>query len=331
MTDNALPSAQPKPRRAWLPWLLLLVLLIAAASGGWLGWQALSASQQQQQQLAQQLTLLQSRQATLQQTLTNTEKQQSTQLASLQEQVLLHGQKLAQLGEGGTTLWLLNEAKTLASLAQQRLLLTADLPATAQLLAASDKVLARIDDASILPARRALAQDIQRVTAAQQLDTTALLLQLGALMTQLDDLTLPEASDQSDAATESSDAADTGWWQQLLARLPISIRRADGALPLPLAPAQLAQARLSLAMDLQQAQLALLQGRAEVYAQALRQADATLTGYFAADNVAVKSLKAALAKLQAVHINQALPQIGAGLEAIKSLLHQAAQSPAQGG
>lgn len=325
-----LPDAAVKRRRrgGGFGWLLLL-LWIALACAGWLGWRQLTAGQQTQ---AQALAQWQSHQQAQEQALRQDTKAQAQQLASLQDQVLLHGQKLATLGEGGATLWLLNEAKSLASLAQQRLLLTADLPAARQLLNASDQVLAHIDDPKVLPARRALAQDMQKLDAAQQLDTTAILLQLGALMNQSQQLTLPEASDKSrDLPTENTvaDAAETGWWQRLLARLPLDIQRSDAPLPLPLAPAQLAQVRLSFAMNLQQAQLALLQGRAAIYAQALAQADATLATWFAATDTQVKGLRAALAQLQKVHINQALPQIGAGLEAIEALLHPA--TPAQGG
>ena len=335
VTAPRLPAAAAKPRRqgSWLGWLLLL-LWVALAGAGWFGWQKLTAAQQAQ---TQQLAQWQSHQQAQDQALRQGAEAQAQQLASLQDQVLLHGQKLAALGEGGATLWLLNEAKSLASLAQQRLLLTADLPAARQLLLASDQVLAHLDDPKVLPARRALAQDMQKLDAAQQLDTTAILLQLGALVNQLQELTLPEASDKSrdlprgntDTNTEDTGAEDTGWWQRLLARLPIGIQRADAPLPLPLAPAQLAQVRLGLAMNLQQAQLALLQGRAAVYAQSLEQADATLATWFAATDTQVKSLRAALAQLKKVHINQALPQIGAGLEAIDALLHPA--TPAQGG
>lgn len=325
--QSTAPRLPASGKRRWFG-LLLLLLLIALACTGWLGWRQLTAGQQAQ---AQRLAQWQSRQQAQEQALQQAAKAQAQQLASLQDQVLLHGQKLATLGEGGATLWLLNEAKSLASLAQQRLLLTADLPATQQLLKASDKVLAHIDDPRILPARRALAQDMQKLDAAQQLDTTAILLQLGALMNQLQELTLPEASDRSrDTPADKQDTqADASWWQRLLARLPLAIQRADAPLPLPLAPAQLAQVRLSLAMNLQQAQLALLQGRAPVYAQALDQADATLATWFAATDTRVKSLRAALAQLKAIHINQALPQIGAGLDAIEALLHPA--TPAQGG
>lgn len=334
MTDvapSAAPAAKrqtPTRRRAWLFWLLLLLLVLAVAVG-WVGWRQLHMAQQQ---LAQTQAQSQTQQRSQQQALAATQQQTGAQLASLQDQVHLHSQKLAQMGEGGTTLWRLNEAKSLASLAQQRLLLTADLPAAQQLLAASDKVLAYIDDPSVLPARRALAQDMQKLAAAQQLDTTALLLQLGALIDQLRQLTLPQAHDKNALpATDASatTAAGSSWWQRLLARLPLSIQRSDAALPLPLAAAQLAQVRLSLGMDLQQAQLALLQGRAAVYTQALTQADAILSRYFSAQDANVKSLRAALARLKAVHINQALPQIGAGLEAIQALLHPAAT--AQGG
>lgn len=315
--------------KRWL-WLLLVVVVIALL--GWLAWCGWQRLDNRQQHTSQQLQALQQRQAANEQSAVSANQQLDDKLSTLQNQVLLHGQKISSFGQGGQSRWLLNEAKSLASLAQQRLLLTADLPATLKLLTASDATLSHMDDPRILTARKALAQDMAAVRAAQQVDTTALLLQLGAMRQQLQQLTLPEASDLShDLTPVPSDNSHPSWWQRMLNRLPITIKRYKADLPLPLAPSQLAQARLSLSMDLQEAQLALLQGRSRVFVQALKQADSTLSQYFASTNATAKSLHAAFAKLQRVSINQALPQIGAGLEAIKALLRPADASHGQGG
>lgn len=346
-TDTASKKAKPKkvkPKKArrarppgtgggnykrWL-WLLLVVIVIALLVWlAWCGWQRLD---NRQQHTSQQLQVLQQRQAANEHTAASANQQLDNQLSTLQDQVLLHGQKIASFGKGGQSHWLLNEAKSLASLAQQRLLLTADLPATLKLLVASDATLSHIDDPRVITARKALAQDMAAVRAAQQIDTTALLLRLGALRQQLQQLTLPEASDMSHNLTPvPTDNSHLGWWQRMLNRLPITIRRYKADLPLPLAPSQLAQARLSLSMDLQEAQLALLQGRSKVYVEALKQADSTLSEYFAATNATAKSLHAEFSELQQISINQALPQIGAGLEAIKALLRPTDASHGKGG
>jgi uroporphyrin-3 C-methyltransferase len=318
-------------------WILLFLALLAIVWVGWRGWQKI---QTQQQQLRQALATLQEEQSSADRTGQNfTARLQSVtaEVSALQDQVLLHGKKLATLDKGGKTLWLLNEAKALASLAGQRLILTADLPATLKLLAASDRTLARVDDPDVLPARRALAQDMEKVRAARQVDTTALLLRLGALIDQLQQLVLPEMTAGQQPAlsfmpnsmnmpnlssSPSQEATPASWWQRLLARLPLSIHRYQGSLPLPLAPAQLSQVRLSLAMNLEQAQLALLQGRPDVYQEALQQAATTLDTWFSTEQPRVESLSAALADMGKVQVGQALPQIGAGLEAIKTLLQQ---------
>lgn len=333
--NNKPPRKQKRGslRRLWRLVLLIIVIVIL----GWLGWRGWLYYQHDQQQTAntiQQLNQQLQQQQTSQQQL---RQQLQTRINSLQAQVKLHRNKLAKLGNGGSRLWLLNEAKSLASLAQQRLILTADLSASYQLLQASSKVLSRINDPNVLPARKALAGDMQQIQAAQQIDTTALLLKLGALVNQLPKLSLPGAADASGNATnapaqqtEPQQADDTSWWHDLWQKLPITVQRTNGPLPLPLAPAQLAQARLSLGMDLQQAQLAVLQGRAKAYQQALAQASTLLTTYFSNTDSHVRAMQDAVAQLKQASIHQALPQIGAGLEAINALLYQASQQPTQG-
>lgn len=299
-----------------LKWLLVLLILGA----GWLAWQQWQELKSGLMEARQNLEQLQRLQSEDRQQLGDAGKAMQQNLTSLQEQVLLHGQKLATLDEGGSRLWYLHEARSLASLAQQRLLLTADLSATKKLLEASDAVLAHLDEPSILPARRALAGDIERVQAAQQIDTNAVLLRLGALVDLTQTLSLPEDSEQAGSFTSVDDSESSSWWWGLLSRLPLSIRRSDDPLPLPLAPAQLAQVRLSLGMSLQEAQLAMLQGRPDVFRQALSQAENLLNSWFASGDPQVTSLLSALAELRKINVQQALPKIGAGFEAIDALL-----------
>lgn len=325
--------ARRKNGKSPMGWLALLVILILVVAG-WLGWQQwqLFTADQQQIKNGQQRVVAQLEQWQQQQTQALAAQQSlidglRVQVVSLSDQTLLHGQKIAALHDGGELVWLLNEAKTLASLANQRLLLTADLPSAYQLLQAADKTLAQIDAPDVLPARRALAADMERVKAAQQIDTTALLLRLGALVDDLQYLTLPELTEKTAVVEAQQD--ETSWWQQLVSRLPLTIQRYEGDLPLPLAASQLAQVRLSLAMDFQQAQLALLQGKPAVYQQGLTQAVQTLDAYFLQDDTRIAHVRASLDELLAIDIQQSLPRTGAGLEAIKARLQAVHASAAK--
>lgn len=322
--NSAEPKKSSKKRGGGLKFLVLLAIILGLAWYGWQQWQ----SYQHQAQLKQQQAAAALEQKNQQQKQWREEQQRlidglSAQVASLSDQAIAQGQRLAQLSNGGELAWLLNEAKTLASLAEQRLLLTADLPSTYQLLEAADKTLAQLDDPKALIARRALAADKERVRSAQQIDTTELLLQLGAMVDELQQITLPELTDKSKVA--EAEEPEMGWWQTIISRLPLSIQRYEDDLPLPLSVTQLAQIRLSLSMDFQQAQLALLQGKPKMYSQALSQASQTLNTYFLQSDTRVKHLQSRIDELQAVDINQTLPHIGAGLEAIKALLSHLAE------
>ncbi len=313
-------SKKPKGRKGLV--LLVIVLVVILVAAGWFGWRYGRQWIADQQALTAQVTQLQN----VQQQRSEASHQQLAELKQtlqgVREQVQLHRKKLSTLGKGGSILWRLHEAKSLASLAQQRLLLTADLSATYQLLKASDKVLAGIDEPRLIPARRALAQDMQKVQAAQQVDTTAILLQLGALMKQVQQVALAPSVADAPEHSKTDEVAETSWWRSLWSHLPIHLERTQGDLPLPLPASQLAQVRLALAVNLQQAQLALLQGRPAVYEQALLQGEQLVNTYLDASQPAVKAIKDQLNNLQHKAVRQAAPQIGAGLEAIKALLDQ---------
>ena len=77
--------------------------------------------------------------------------------------------------------------------------------------------------------------------------------------------------------------------------------------------------RLTLDGSLQQAQLALMQGRAKAYQQALDTARSTLAQWFREDEPRAAQMRKALQELGGSNVAQALPEIGAGLAAIEEL------------
>jgi len=89
--------------------------------------------------------------------------------------------------------------------------------------------------------------------------------------------------------------------------------------PLPLDAQQAALLRLSLDNSLQQAQLALLQARPQVYQAALDQADALIRNRFDASEARARHLLSSMNELRQQAVAQALPEIGAGLAAIRAL------------
>src|SRR5690606_17283726 len=130
-------------------------------------------------------------------------------------------------------------------------LLTADLAATRRLLEGADATLARISDPRVVPARRALAADIEAVRAAEQVDVAALVLRLAALQELVAGLVVPVQAAVPEPVPEEH--AEQSWWQSLIASLPIHIERDVSLQALPLDAQQAALLRLALDNSLQQA------------------------------------------------------------------------------
>ena len=303
---------------AALPWLLVMLVLVAAVVGGWFGWQFVEKLADQRSALLMQIEQLT---ATQQQQ----REQYDDQVALLAER--LNGidrmfeerdRQLTAMQEGGMRRWLVGEAEALASLAGERLLLTADLKATRRLLEGADATLARISDPKVMAARRALAVDIEAVRGAEQVDVPALVLRLAALQALVAELTVPALPAATPTAGNAL-PADADWWQRLLHSMPIHIQHDPIGAPLPLDAQQAALLRLSLDNSLQQAQLALLQARPQVYQAALDQADALIRSRFDPSEARARHLLSSINELRQQAVEQALPEIGAGLAAIRVL------------
>lgn len=301
--------------------LFLLLLVAAVAAGGYYGWQLLRTVKLEDQQQEQ---ALQQMRDTLDQHLQGHEKQSETartRLDELEGRLAAQQSRLQQLRAGGQTDWLLNEAEALASLAQQRLLLTGDIAASRRLLGAADEVLKRVDLPEAISARKALATDLEKLRGADQVDIAGLVLRLDALREQVAGLTVPAAKRADADAGQVVPREQVDSWQGWLAKLPITVRRHDETLPLPLDKQQASLLRLYLNSDLQKAQLAALQARPQVYTGALANARDTLDTWFAGGE-RVAQLDSGLQALQQASLEQALPEIGDGLAAIRALIHR---------
>lgn len=314
MTQDRLSSRQTGMTR----WLVLVILVLGCVigAGGWLGWQEYLRLQADKADVVGQMQTLKADMAAqrseVQGALAAFEKKQAEQAAQrVKDQAVLTDMKT-----GGQKLWLINEARALASLASQRLLLTQDAMAARRLLEAADNVLARIDDPSVLTARQALAVDMDKLSRAGKVDVQGMVLQLGALRQTVAELAVPveEAPPERDVPEVSQP-----WWQDVLDRMPVNIRHHEGSVPLPLSAEQASLVRLTLDGSLQQAQLALMQGRGEAYQQALTNAEQTLKQWFRNDDPRVSHMREVIAEMGGRQVAYALPEIGAGLAAIEAL------------
>ena len=320
MSENPSESVTPRRRGGGLVLLFVVLALVAAlAGGGWYGWQHYQRLTERAEDYRNQL-------AGLQQELNTLRGEHGKQLSSLREdlqqvrsEAAARREELQALRAGGQTTWLLNEAESLASLAQQRLLLSGDRAAAERLLEAADRVLARIEDPEVTPVREALAADLEKVRGARQVDTTGLVLRLGGLRSLVAELAVPAgARGDGESAPSPDTEKTTTWWQ----RLPLTVRRHDEPLPLPLDDTRASLVRLQLLNELQRAQLAVMQSRPELYRDALGAMSTVIDAWCPAERPRVQQLRQALSELREAPVEQALPEIGGGLRAIRGLIGQ---------
>lgn len=316
------PLSRQRGRLFW-PLLILLIVIAALAAGGWWGWQQWQRLEGDRAELGQRVDTLQQ---ALQQQRQDTQQQRQALQTLRDQQDRMEAtqardrQALSDVKQGGQRLWLINEAESLASLASQRLLLTGDAKAARRLLQAADKTLARIDDPNVLPARRALAVDMEKLNGALQVDVESLVLRLGALQDLVPDLAVPA---REKPPISDQPEANPGWWQSLLSHMPVQIRRHQGKVPLPLTDTQASLVRLTLEANLQQAELALMQSRSRAYKQAIANTRQTLHEWFRDDDARARQMLNALDELGSRQVEQAMPEIGAGLAAIRELKRDA--------
>lgn len=297
--------------------MVLLLLLLLLAGSGYFGWQWWQSLQHNQGAWRGAVSELQSSHSRMMSQMESERAYQSQRLDELESELADREQMLLAMRDGGQQYWLINEAISLASLAEQQLMLTADADASARLLHAADEVLARSDDAAMLPLREALAADIASLNAAGRVDVTGLLLRLGALQRQVPGMTMPERHRGAAPDEVVEDDPDASGWERLLARLPVRVRTHEGRAPVPLDAESRQLLRLALESTLQEARLSLLQGRSEVFEDALNRADALAAEWFSEYDPAVTAFREALNEMAQVPVARAMPDIGGGLAALK--------------
>lgn len=220
------------------------------------------------------------------------------------------------------------EAEHLVRLAAQRLALMQDPAGALSLLDAADAAIRDIRDADTHAARAALAADREPLRTMAGLDVEALYLRLAALPVQVDGMVMRQgkAADGARVApaatpTAAAPAAEQGWWERMTARLAtlVTIRRVDARLEPMVTGDERALAAQNFRLLVEQAQIALLQRRANVYAHSLEQADSWLARMAGGDPAVRSALHREISSLRAVDIGQRAPDLSASLAATRAL------------
>ncbi len=252
-----------------------------------------------------------------------------------------HSRRLLSLTATTTDDWRLAEVEYLLRLANQRILLSKDGVTALNLLRASDQILLELGDPRLFNVRKAIADDRAALAIVGQQDLEGVFLQLSALSGQIDKLpllVLPKFTSAKNLALSNSSPSDSLEpevaaslsWQQRLTAIGLSTwhelksmvivqRRGEEIKPL-LPPEQQYYLRGNLRLLLSQAQLALLDGRQQIYSDSLTNAVDWIADYFPADESAVQMMTENLEQLSAVQVVLQLPDLSHSLLAIKAFI-----------
>lgn len=300
----------------------LIVAILAAAGVGYL-WYGLQYKQKlltaglptQVTNLDAQVKTLTQDQNAIQDALAGVKNQQQTLTTSLQ-------QLNEQLGKHRND-WMLEEVRQLLLLANHRLKLGGDVDTAIAALQAADGRLEQLADPRLLDVRKLIAEEITRLETLNRPDVPGLALRLEGLADAVDGLPLvtrPHTVTETQSAPKPAANENTAKkvarqvWHDLLGL--VRVRRINKPQP-PLLPPPLEYfLRENLRLSLNEAQLALLQRRPQVYTTDLERAKAWIQRYFDPQAAPVKAVIKELDAMGKVDIAPKMPDISASLEAL---------------
>ncbi|MFM5393647.1 uroporphyrinogen-III C-methyltransferase [Aeromonas veronii] len=246
-----------------------------------------------------------------------TSSKDAEQLAALdQTQQRLQGEmqglqnRVLDLNDKRPNDWMLAESEYLVRMAGRKLWLEHDLVSAITLLGNANERIAALNDPSLMPIRKALAEDIAKLKGMPRIDREGLTLKLAALSDQIELLPLstvsmPEAKAEPDQAVSTNpDEWESNLkknWVKFTENF-VTIRRRDGAVEALLSPQQEIFLRENLKTKLLQAQLSVYREQQALYEDSLDKAQRWLTQYFDTDNSATRYMQGEIDKLKGEQI-----------------------------
>ncbi len=252
-----------------------------------------------------------------------------------------HTRRLLSLTATTTDDWRLAEVEYLLRLANQRILISKDAQTALNLLQAADQIVLELGNPQLFTLREAIANDSAAIAMVGELDLDGVFLKLAAQARQIDKLLLlrvPEFTAQTTPPTHVFPGASKpavpvslteSWiarlreiahstWAEMKSLVVIQQRGSDIKPLLP--PQQQYYLRNNLRLLINQAQLALLDGRAIPYRESLIEAVSLIENYFPLEQAANQQMASELAALAALTVTADYPNVSASLTAISAYI-----------
>lgn len=220
------------------------------------------------------------------------------------------------------------EAEQAIALAGQQLQLAGNVPAAIVALRSAEARLARVDRPQLLPLRKALAADLERLTALPVVNLAAVNARLEQVLLTIDKLPLAMDMRPPETREKPAEAAQLPWWERTAAEIwqelkgLVRIQRFDRDEAMLLAPGQSFFLRENLKLRLLNARLALFSRDQATFRGELKAALEMLERLFDVRDKGVDAAQATLRQLLATEIVIALPDLNETQAALR-VLHNA--------
>lgn len=313
-TASSVPIMEPmqaKPKTKWSVWttyLLSALALVCSVTAI-----VLSQSQTQAQtpppvvgaaQLNPQFKLLQNQIKQLEQS----QEQIAAQIQSQHQQI----QKLRQEQPSQTVDWEIQKARSYLELAQINAEWSQNRNATLNLLRQADFILVHSNHPNTAALRQAIAQDIAALSQIPSVDIIGILAKLKAAAREVTQLNgRPAMHDQNPAPVTEHNGTWRDNLNESVQQLEgfIRIHHQDDAWMAPLNPEYLAILRENIRMNIQQAELGLVEQHASLYTAALNAAIKSICFGFQQDDPKTKALIQSLQDLKKTVIAYPIPKL----------------------
>ncbi len=348
-TDQRKQEAKLRPRKqkagsksGSLALLLSLITLAGIGGAGWYGYQTIWPEVASQIWVNQKLSSTQAFVASELAQMSRSVNSRTTEIDGQSQRLVTRLDNLDvrfnRLQAADRNDWKLAEAEYLMRLANQRLLTMHDLKSAHTLLAQADELLVAVDEYGLFGVRAALAEDIAAIRATSEVDIDKAWLELNAISSRIEQLATlsyqkPESTTEVKAPESAQNQPQT--WQDQITEAAEYIWNAFAGqfriretgktvVPELLAPEQEMYLRQNLKLMLEQAQTALLQGRADIYRTCLLNARKWLDKWFLNNGQEMQALQESLAALAGSEVEQQIPDISRSLTTLKAYINDKA-------
>lgn len=221
--------------------------------------------------------------------------------------------------------WALSETEQLLVTANEQLQLAGNVKGALIALQTADSRLQRLDRPQLLPLRKAITQDMQRLQSLPMVDLAGISLRLDDLAASVADLPLAiDATVNVDKQPAHTPPEKNVWlkfgreaWQDV--KQLVQIRNMENPDAPLLNPSQTYFLRENLKLRLLTARLALLQHDEAGFRRDLKTVAATLNRYFDVKSAATRSAVASLKQLQTGVLTVEMPNLSTSLNALRHL------------